>query len=112
MLLPDADAAIIDSNKLVGYVLNKEHPEGKHKAYVFERVLGITSADAVEMREVILAKIKSNPATLGKIDQYGTRYVVKFEWTRTNKTATVLTSWIIKTGETVPKLTSCYIVNE
>lgn len=111
MILINADHAIIDSSKLIGYVLNREHPEGKHKAYLFEKVLGITAMDEAEVKKVILTEIKANPATLGKVDQYGVRYSVKFEWTRNGNTATVLTSWIVKTDELMPRLTSCYIVD-
>jgi hypothetical protein len=33
--LPNPEKAFIDLNKLIGYCLNPEHPEGQHKALVF-----------------------------------------------------------------------------
>ena len=30
--LPNPEKAFIDLNKLIGYCLNPEHPEGQHKA--------------------------------------------------------------------------------
>jgi hypothetical protein len=41
MILPNAELAIIDEDKLAGYSLNSEHTEGKHKARVFKSVLNM-----------------------------------------------------------------------
>ena len=109
MLLPKFDQAIIDDRKLTGYVLSPEHEEGKHKAFVFQEVLGIGLSEADVLKNRILDEIKRNPVALGKEDKYGKRYTVRFNWTRNDRTATVLTGWIIRKGETAPRLTSCYI---
>lgn len=37
-----ATSMLIDPNKLIDYALNPNHPEGKHKARVFETALGYT----------------------------------------------------------------------
>jgi hypothetical protein len=39
--LPNPEKAFIDLNKLIGYYLNPEHPEGQHKALVFKSTLNI-----------------------------------------------------------------------
>ncbi len=39
--LPNPEEAIIDSQKLSGYCLNPDHPDGQHKARVFQAVLGL-----------------------------------------------------------------------
>ena len=41
MLLPNADKAIIKTEKITGYVLNFEHFEAKNKARIFASVLGL-----------------------------------------------------------------------
>ncbi len=41
MKLPNPEQAIIDSQKLSGYCLNRNHPDGQHKARVFQSVLGL-----------------------------------------------------------------------
>lgn len=107
--LPNAHLAVLDDRKLTDYTLNTNHEEGKHKAFVFKAVLGITVLDADELKNRILQEILFNPAREGKEDKYGKRYSVEFSWTRMGRTATVITSWIIRTGENVPRLTSCYI---
>lgn len=48
-LLPNTELAYIPPEKLAGYVLNSEHPVGKHKATVFKAVLGMTEKDADEL---------------------------------------------------------------
>lgn len=40
MKLPNAENAVIDIAKLRDYSLNPNHPEGKHKARVFQAKLG------------------------------------------------------------------------
>ncbi|WP_372726680.1 DUF6883 domain-containing protein [Nostoc sp. TCL26-01] len=34
--LPNPERAIVEAEKIAGYCLNPEHPEGKHKARVFK----------------------------------------------------------------------------
>ncbi len=109
-ILPNAHQAIIDDRKLVDYTLNFDHDEGKHKAFVFKAVLGVTALDANELKVRILQEIQHNPVKIKKEDRYGKRYSVEFSWTRAGRTATVMTGWIIRTGENIPRLTSCYII--
>ncbi|WP_371744328.1 DUF6883 domain-containing protein [Acidithiobacillus ferrooxidans] len=45
MKLPGSGHAYIDDQKLVGYCLNPEHPEGRHKARVFYSALGLSQSD-------------------------------------------------------------------
>ncbi|MEH1788358.1 MAG: DUF6883 domain-containing protein [Nostoc sp.] len=39
MKLPNPECAIVEIDKIAGYCLNPEHPEGKHKARVFKSAL-------------------------------------------------------------------------
>lgn len=56
MKLPNHSEAVIDLAKLRDYVLNPEHPRGKHKARIFNR-LGFDSGDAEELRSKILVSL-------------------------------------------------------
>jgi hypothetical protein len=107
--LPNAERAVVDIAKLRAYALNPAHPEGKHKARVFVALLGFTSADAERLREMILATVLTQEATQGVTDEHGTRYAVDFETQSLRSRVTVRTAWIIDTGETVPRLVSCYV---
>lgn len=60
MKLPSGDQAVIDDDKLIGYCLNPEHPEGRHKARVFQSVLGRGSSPG--RREGIGGVCRGNPA--------------------------------------------------
>jgi len=45
-ILPNAERAVADIEKLRDYALNPEHDEGQHKARVFLSALGFTQDDA------------------------------------------------------------------
>jgi hypothetical protein len=50
MQLPNPDQALIPFEKLEGYSLNSNHPEGRHKAIVFRSALDIGLEEAEELR--------------------------------------------------------------
>jgi hypothetical protein len=109
MKLPNADRAIVDIAKLRDYSLNSTHGEGKHKARVFAALLGFTTDDAERLREMILTAVLSYESMPGVTDEHGTRYAVDFAAQGLRGTVTIRTAWIIDTGETVPRLVSCYV---
>lgn len=109
MKLPNADRAVVEIAKLRDYILNSAHPVGKHKARVFASSLGFTVSDADTLREMILSNVLQQEAIQGKTDEHGTRYTVDFETQGLFVIITVCTAWIVDTGETVPRLVSCYV---
>jgi hypothetical protein len=58
MKLPNGAYAVIPMEKLVGYCLNPEHSSGKNKARVFASALGITAANAGDLRELIVQQLR------------------------------------------------------
>lgn len=110
MKLPAGQAAIVDRQKLVDYCLNPEHPRGKHKARVFATVVGFTAENADQLRALLLAAAATDDAEPAPSDQYGDRYVLDSDMTGPNgATAVVRSLWIIRRGETAPRLTSCFV---
>jgi hypothetical protein len=110
MKLPNAEASIVEIEKLRDYCLNPAHPRGRHKARVFKSRLGMTAAHAEELRRALIdAALKEN-ATLGDSDQYGTRYIMDFELRHGEKTAQLRSCWIILSGEIAPRFVTCYIL--
>jgi hypothetical protein len=107
--LPNAERAAVDIAKLRDYSLNSAHSEGKHKARVFGAALGFTAADAERLREIILAAVLSNEAAQGVTDEHGARYRVDFELQGLRGVVAIRTAWHIDSGETVPRLVSCYV---
>lgn len=112
MKLPGAQQAVVDINKLRDYCLNPSHPRGRHKARVFASALGILQADAEWLKEKLLAAALEQDAMPGEADEYGYRYVVDFECIHQDYRATVRSGWIIRRGEIVPRLTTCYVLSD
>lgn len=110
MRLPRGDEAIIDRRKLVDYCLSFDHDEGKHKARLFRDVLGLTSDQAETLVDALRGAAKSGDALPGDSDRYGQRYVIDFELLGPRGRAITRSAWIIRTGETVPRLVTCYIL--
>ena len=77
-LLPNAEFAEVPIAKLTDYALNPDHPLGKHKARVFESVLGLTREDAEFLQKEILHAAFINDAILTREDEYGQRYNMEF----------------------------------
>ena len=109
MKLPGGDNAIVDIQKLVGYCLDPEHPRGKHKARVFAQALGFTAANADQLRNALLAAAKHEDAEPTVSDAYGQRFVIEFKAIGPKGSGIVRSSWILRTGEATPRLTTCYV---
>jgi hypothetical protein len=71
--LPKADRAVVDIVKLRDYALSQSHPRGRHKERVFLAALGLTAADAEELRTALLESARTGEAVLGTSDEFGTR---------------------------------------
>jgi hypothetical protein len=109
MKLPNSEAAIVEIEKLRDYCLSPVHPRGRHKARVFESVLGMTFLHVEDLRAELLNSALKDNAVLGEPDQFGIRYVVDFELKRGGCTANVRSCWIVRTGEIAPRFVTCYI---
>ena len=111
MRLPGAQQAVVDINKLRDYCLNPSHPRGRHKARVFVSALRIRQTDAEWLQEKLLAVALEQDAVPGEADKYGHRYIVDFECVHQEHRATVRSGWIIRCGETIPRLRTCYVLS-
>jgi len=100
----------VDIEKLRGYCLSLDHPRGRHKARVFASALGLTVEDAEELRDALLSAVRSGEASVTEQDEYGQRYVLDFEMIRVAGCARVRSSWIVRSGEDFPRLTSCHVL--
>lgn len=107
-LLPNAENAVVDIRKLRDYSLDRDHSTGKNKARLFSSILGMTAENAEELRQIILEKVKTQEVSLNRYDEHGQRYTLDFTLEWQNRSATIRTGWIIKSGSDIPRLTSCY----
>ena len=109
MNLPNGDQAIVEIVKLQEYCLSLTHPRGRHKARVFVAVLGITADDAELLRDALLHAVCTEDAIPTEQDAFGQRYVIDFQMQGPRGSASIRSAWIVRTGEHVPRLTSCYV---
>lgn len=110
MKIPNGHRADLGT-KLEEYVLNPSHREGKHKARVFESVLGINESNRDLLERAILnAVAQSSEAESRGNNGYGQCFVLRLSMTTAKGSAVILTAWIIVNGEDFPRLTTCYIV--
>lgn len=112
-LLPNFGDADIPKEKLAAYVLNPNHPVGRDKALVFERVLGYTESNWEDLERRIRDGLRRFPATKRRETQFGTPFEVVMEITGpVGRTAKVKTGWLIDRGSKIPRLISAYIDEE
>jgi hypothetical protein len=110
MKLPNSDRAVVEIAKLRDYCLNPEHPRGKHKARVFAAALGLTADGAEILRDELLAAAKNADASASEQDGFGQRFVIDFIVIGPAGPVNIRSSWIIRTEEDFPRLTSCYVL--
>lgn len=96
MKLPNGERAIVEIRKLVEYCLNSQHPRGRNKARVFAAV-GIAAANTAD-------------AQTGIVNPYGHHYIVDFDFAHQDRTVRIRSTWIVRSGEDLPRLTSCYVL--
>ena len=110
MKLPSGDLAIIDPRKIYDYCLSPDHEDGQHKSRLFASILGLSTDHADQLVDALRKAAAEGDAALGKHDQYGQRYVIDFRLGDTAGSAMIRSAWIIRQGETVPRLVTCYIL--
>jgi len=107
--LPNGEHAIVDVRKLLEYCLNSQHPRGRNKARVFASV-GFREAEAEQLRIALLAAARDNEAQLGVANVYGQRYIIDFDLAWHERVVRIRSTWIVRTGDDLPRLTSCYVL--
>ena len=109
MKLPNGERAIVDRRKLDEYCLNPHHPRGRNKARVFASV-GVGQADVAAIREALLAAAIDGEARPSSPSPYGERYIIDFELVHQSRTVQLRSTWIVRIGEDLPRLTSCWVL--
>ena len=109
MKLPNPHRAVVEIEKLRDYILNPNHPFGKHKARVFRSALLLTMQDAAWLRERALEIALTGNAVPGLPSVFGHKYVIEAVINRQGMSALVKFCWIIEFGTDFPRLTSCYV---
>lgn len=108
--LPNGDQAILDMRKIEDYCLNPSHPRGRHKARVFREALDLQRSDASWLRDALLEAARSGEAFQDGKDAWGTHWRLDATVWRQGKSVVVRTIWIVRTGETVPRFVTCWVL--
>jgi hypothetical protein len=109
--LPNFDHANIGIEKFRDYILNMDHPQGRHKAIVFKRMLSIERHHADVLAEIIRGTLGRASAQKGQADEYGERWATYHEIIGLNgQSAIVTVAWMFKSdAPDIPVLISSYI---
>lgn len=110
MKLPNPEEAVVSEQKLSGYCLNPNHADGQHKARVFKSALNLDINCLEELKLALLDATKNYQAIADSQNQYGQKYVIDFPFSRSDKTATIRSVWIVKYNEKFPRLVTCYVL--
>ena len=106
--IPNAENAIIDAEKLHGYILSFSHPIGRFKAAVFQK-LGYSAENWKLLEATLKEIILSNAVEKGEDTEYGRKYIVEgFTISPTGKDVHLITIWIILKKELAPRFVTVY----
>jgi len=100
MRLPNREEAHIDQSKLTEYLLNRNHPDAKGKSAFF---VGRYGNDWKQLRDDLLEHAAGSVIRKEET-RHGTTYVVE----ETLSGALVRSIWMIRTGESFPRLVTAY----
>ena len=109
MTLPNGDRATVDDSKLIDYVLNPQHPIGRHHARLFSSLLDIGRLDFRRLKQALLSAAASEEATIGQTTPFGTKYEVRFPMDGPRGRYTVLSVWLLERQDAAPRLITCFL---
>ena len=109
MLLPDADAAVVDAVKMVDYLLNASHPDNGGKAAFFAG-WGFTPDEPWLLERAIRGMIAVVEVAQTTASPYGVKHVVDGPLASPRGvTPLVRTVWIVDGASgTTPRLVTAY----
>jgi hypothetical protein len=107
-ILPNAERAIIDAEKVYGYILSFAHPVGRFKAAFFQK-LGYSAENWEAFEHQLRELILSQDATRVEESRYGQKFVVEGPLAGSSgETVQIVTVWVILKGEDVPRFITAY----
>ncbi|NHZ72209.1 MAG: hypothetical protein GWP17_03880 [Aquificales bacterium] len=101
----------ISQKKLTAYALNHDHPKGKHKAIIFEAILGYNVENFAPLVTQIMANALESEAILKRTDQYGQHFQVNLLIVGiSGQKAMVRTGWFLASGSTTASLSTLFVI--
>ena len=107
-MLPNADRAVVDDEKVYGYLLSPSHPVGRFKAAFF-RSFGFSVERWELLRDALLEHGRRGPCEQGEASAFGQKYeVCDILVGPTGRSALLMTIWIVRADEDFPRLVTAY----
>ena len=108
MQLPHTENAVVAEEKIVGYLLNAQHPDGAGKAKFYES-LGFDVSLWQVLADALKDQVEHSPVSRHVDSVHGSKYIIEGPLqTPSGRTVVVRSVWIIDRGETVPRLVTAY----
>jgi len=103
-------SVVIDPRKMSEYVLDPGSPWGRHKAIIFEQMLGFTRENYANLLTQVETQALNAEATFHSQDQFGQRYTVDLLINGTEgRQAVVRTGWFVPHGGDEARLVTLYV---
>ena len=104
------ERVIIDPRKLTDYALALNSPYGRHKAILFERLLGITQENCTILLKQLEDKVLEAEASFHSKDEFGKRYQIDIMIEGIEgRQATVRTGWLVPPVSDQAHLVTLYV---
>jgi len=104
------DNVTINPRKLTHYALDNNSPKGKHKAVLFENLLGFTKENYTNLLHQLETKSLQAETTFHTEDQYGKRYTVEVLVEGIEgQQAIVKTGWLVPNKARKAHLVTLYV---
>ncbi len=108
MKLPNQDRAYIQPSKLIDYLLSEAHPDGKSKAKLL-RAVGFDETNIDILEQGLLLIALSQDVSQVVQSPHGVKYIIEGNLpTPLGGFVTLLTVWIIDTGQEIPRFVTAY----
>lgn len=108
MILPNANRAVVQPEKIVRYLLSTTHPHGKSKAAFFMR-FGFNPANWRDLSDSLILHALKNEVTKIGTSPYGTQYMIDGPLQAPDGSAlNVRSVWFITAGEEAPRFTTAH----
>jgi len=108
MKLPNADKAIVEREKIVGYLLNSQHRYGRSKAHFFGR-FGFSVENWKELATALHLHGKTHEVKRIHKTKFGPRYEIEGRLTAPDgRSPRVRSVWQFDEGEVAPRLITAY----
>jgi hypothetical protein len=107
MMVPHAESASVERQKIVDYLLNPAHPDNGGKARFFQR-LGFSAENWEALRDALCVLATKFPIAEFETSPHGSKYVVSGELIGPSANAATRTVWIVERGSQIPRLVTAY----